>query len=64
VDVKASDELRVECEDCDLWIVLEGEGTIDREPYRAGEVWQGGEVMVVKADWSTRFLRTYAPYTG
>jgi mannose-6-phosphate isomerase len=61
VDVKASEDLRVECEGCDLWIVLEGEGTIDGEPYRAGEVWQGGEIMVAKADWSTRFLRTYAP---
>jgi len=62
VDVKASEELRVECDSCDLWIVLEGEGKIDGEPYRAGEVWQGGEVMLLKADWSTRLLRTYAPW--
>jgi mannose-6-phosphate isomerase len=62
VEIKASDELRTECDECDLWIVLEGEGTIDGEPYRAGEVWQGGERIVVKADWSTRMLRTYAPF--
>jgi len=62
VEVKAGEELRAECEDCDLWIILEGEGTIDGEPYRAGEVWQGGEIMVLKADWSTRLLRTYAPF--
>jgi mannose-6-phosphate isomerase len=62
VEIKASDELRTECDECDLWIVLEGEGTIDGEPYRPGEVWQGGERIVVKADWSTRMLRTYAPF--
>jgi mannose-6-phosphate isomerase len=59
VEVAAGEERRVEGRECDLWICLEGEGTIDGERYRRGEVWQVGGA--VRAETRSRFLRSYAP---
>jgi mannose-6-phosphate isomerase len=47
---------------CQLWICVEGSGTIGGEAVRAGEVWllpEAGEQPVVRGP--ARFLRTWAP---
>jgi mannose-6-phosphate isomerase len=49
-------------EKCQLWICVEGSGTIGAEAVRAGEVWllpEAGEQPVVRGP--ARFLRTWAP---
>ena len=49
-------------EKCQLWICVEGEGTIGAEPVRVGEVWllpEEGEQPAVRGD--AKFLRTWAP---
>jgi len=49
---------------CQLWIAIEGRGTIGGERYRRGEVWllpETGEQPDVKASEPSRFLRTWAP---
>jgi mannose-6-phosphate isomerase len=49
---------------CQLWIALEGRGTIGAQPYRPGEVWlvpeKGGQ-PTIHADSASRFLRTWVP---
>jgi len=47
---------------CQLWICVEGEGTIGAEPVRPGEVWllpEEGEQPALCGD--AKFLRTWAP---
>lgn len=61
VELRAGEERAVEGGKCDLWVCLAGEGTIDGERYRRGEVWQAGEGAVLRAGPATRFLRTRAP---
>ena len=49
---------------CQLWICLEGTGTIGTQPYRRGEVWllaETGPEPGIKAAESSRFLRTFVP---
>lgn len=49
---------------CQLWIVVEGRGTIGPEPFAAGEVWllpETGPQPEIAAATKTRLLRTYAP---
>ena len=49
---------------CQLWIAIEGSGTIGGEAYRRGEVWllpEGGVQPAVGASEPSRFLRTWAP---
>jgi mannose-6-phosphate isomerase len=49
---------------CQLWICLEGAGTIGGEPFRRGEVWllpEESELPALRADTAARFLRTWAP---
>jgi mannose-6-phosphate isomerase len=49
---------------CQLWIAIEGSGTIGGEAYRRGEVWllpEGGVQPAVRASEPSRFLRTWAP---
>ncbi len=47
-----------------LWICLEGRGTIGGEPIQPAEVWllpEAGEPAVLRAATAMRFLRTYEP---
>ena len=47
-----------------LWIVLEGDGTIGGQPYRPGEVWllpETGEQPEIRSGRDSTFLRTWAP---
>ncbi len=49
---------------CQLWIAIEGSGTIGGEAYRRGDVWLLPETGVqpeVKANEPSRFLGTWAP---
>ena len=49
---------------CQLWICLEGHGTIGTEAFQSGEVWllpDDGEQPAATADTSSRFLRTWVP---
>jgi len=53
-----------EPEECQIWIALEGSGTIGGQPYRRGEVWLLPEVggqPEIRAVESSRFLRTWVP---
>ena len=67
VALKAGSGLTPEPESCQLWIVLEGTGTIGGETFRRGEVWlqpESGEQPSISATSGSRFLRTYAPALG
>jgi len=49
-----------------LWICLEGAGTVDGVDYQAGEVWllpDTDEQAEIRAKLQSRFLRTYTPQT-
>ena len=49
---------------CQLWICLEGRGTIGGEPFRQGEVWlmpETDEQPLIRTDTGAHFLRTYVP---
>jgi mannose-6-phosphate isomerase len=51
-------------EECQLWMVLEGAGTIGGEKFRQGEVWlspETGEQPAIRAESGARLLRTYVP---
>jgi hypothetical protein len=51
-------------EQCQLWICLEGRGTIGEEVCQAGEVWllpDDGVQPAVAAHEAARFLRTWVP---
>jgi mannose-6-phosphate isomerase len=61
VALSAGAELRPEPEECQLWIVLEGQGTIGGQPFRQGEVWLLPDRSAIRAGTAARFLRTYVP---
>jgi mannose-6-phosphate isomerase len=64
VRIGAGEERRMPAEPCQLWICLEGSGTIGGDPFRRGEVWlmpESGEQPAVRAETAARFLRTWAP---
>ena len=66
VRLKAGADYRPEAEACQLWICLEGEGTIGGEPVRPGDVWllpEAGEPPSVQPETAQRYLRTYVPRT-
>ena len=49
---------------CQLWIAIEGSGTIGSHAYRRGEVWllpEAGAQPAVRASQPSRFLRTWVP---
>ncbi len=51
-------------EKCQLWICLEGRGTLGAEAFQAGEVWllpDSGEPTAIVAAGASRFLRTWVP---
>ena len=53
-----------EPEKCQLWVILEGDGTIGGETFRQGEVWLSpdtGEQPAIRAEGGARLLRTYVP---
>jgi hypothetical protein len=57
-------EIRHTGEQCQLWISIEGGGTIGEEAFRAGEVWllpESGGQPSIRAAGAARFLRTWVP---
>ena len=55
---------RPEAHACQLWIPIEGSGTIGSQAYRRGEVWllpETGAQPEVRASEPSRFLRTWVP---
>ena len=61
VKLEAGSQLTPAPQDCQLWICLEGQGTIGEERFRRGEVWLMPEPAMVVAAEACRFLRTYVP---
>jgi len=64
VRLDAGTSFQPQAENCQLWICLNGHGTIGAEPFRAGEVWllpDEGEQPAVTAHTPSRFLRTWVP---
>ncbi len=60
----AGGRIAPEAAKCQLWIALEGRGTVGGMPWRAGEVWllpERGEQPEIRADTDARLLRTFAP---
>jgi len=60
VRLLVGERCRPEPQNCQLWIVLEGRGTIDGHMYGRGEVWLVDEPEIQATEQST-FLRTWAP---
>lgn len=64
VSLAPGQRLTPQPEQCQLWIAIEGAGTIGDEPFGAGEVWlmpdEGPQPAVASPD-GARLLRTYVP---
>ncbi|MBZ5623723.1 MAG: class I mannose-6-phosphate isomerase [Acidobacteriia bacterium] len=57
-------ELRPEAQKCQLWILVQGLGTIAGAPFKAGEVWllpESGEQPAIRSVGEARVLRTWVP---
>jgi mannose-6-phosphate isomerase len=64
VRMAAGEEQHPQPETCQIWICLEGSGTIGGAPYQRGEVWlmpDAGPQPVIRSNAPSRFLRTWAP---
>ncbi len=64
VRMAAGEERRPSQEKCQLWICLEGAGSIGEEPFGPAEVWllpEEGEQPAIRAAAPARFLWTYVP---
>ena len=64
VRLEQGQEVRPAAEKCQLWICLEGHGSIGAEAFRMGEVWllpESGQQPAILVRSATRFLRTYVP---
>ena len=61
VRLNAGESVAPERQECQLWIWLEGAGTIGGEAAGAGDVWWIPEDGEVRAKSASRFLRTWAP---
>jgi mannose-6-phosphate isomerase len=64
IRLSAGDRLTAAPEKCQLWIVIEGRGTIGEEPFRTGEVWlmpEDDPQPAVASEIGARLLRTYVP---
>ena len=62
--LRAGERRMPETRDCQLWVVLEGRGTMGGQPYQRGEVWllpESGEQPSIRAAEASRFLRTWTP---
>jgi mannose-6-phosphate isomerase len=64
VELEGGEALDAPPRNCQMWIVLEGQGAIGGQPFQAGEVWLlPPEATRVQATTPARFLRTWAPET-
>jgi mannose-6-phosphate isomerase len=64
LNLEAGAEYRPGPEQCQLFICIQGSGTIGAEPVKMGEVWllpESGEQPLVSTSESVSFLRTYVP---
>jgi mannose-6-phosphate isomerase len=64
VCLRAGERYAPQAETSQLWITLDGCGTIGGEPYQRGEVWlmpERGDQPAIAAVVESRFLRTWAP---
>jgi len=63
VRLRAGAAHRPEPQECQLWIVLEGQGTIGGQPFRQGEVWllPDGATAAIAPRTPAQFLRTFVP---
>ena len=61
VRLAASDRFEADARECQLWVCLEGSGTIEGEAFRAGEVWWLPGAGAIRAEAPARVLRTYVP---
>jgi mannose-6-phosphate isomerase len=64
VNLAAGAEYRPEPRQCQLFICIQGSGTIGTQAVKMGEVWllpETGDQPVVSASEPVRFLRTYVP---
>ena len=61
VDLDVGRSLMPAAHDCQLWICIEGTGTIGAKPFRPGVVWYLPVPAEVKAETKARFLRTWTP---
>ncbi len=67
VNLEAGESLTPEARTCQLWVVLEGAGTIGGEAFSLGEVWllpDSGEQPEIRTGGGAKFLRTYVPQAG
>jgi mannose-6-phosphate isomerase len=61
---RAGEQRTPEARACQLWIVLEGRGTIAGQPYQRGAAWllpESGEQPLIRAAQTSTFLRTWTP---
>jgi mannose-6-phosphate isomerase len=64
VRLEAGHRFQPAAEKCQLWICLEGRGTIGAAAFQPGEVWllpDEGEQAAIASAGSARFLRTWVP---
>lgn len=64
VALAAGESRTPEPRDCQLWICVDGQGTIGGQEFHRGEVWllpEEGLQPVIKAGSAAEFLRTYVP---
>jgi mannose-6-phosphate isomerase len=61
VRLEAGGQSMPDAKKCQLWICLEGQGTIGGERFGRGEVWWMPEPATIAAREASRFLRTYVP---
>jgi len=64
VRLAPGEERTPEARPCQLWIVLQGQGTVNGQPYRPAEVWlmpENGEKVAIRAAEESTFLRTWTP---
>ena len=61
VRLRAGGRFQADPQSCQLWICLEGTGTIAGESFRAGEVWWLPDAGEVAAASGVRMLRSYVP---
>ena len=64
VEMRPGENHTPAAETCQLWICLEGAGSIGADRFHRGEVWllpDAGAQPVIRADSPSRFLRTFVP---
>jgi mannose-6-phosphate isomerase len=61
VRLKAGSQHTPAPENCQIWICLEGRGTIGGERFARGDGWLMPEPAMLRAEEGARFLRTYVP---